>query len=65
MPSDRAGYNLSVFALDVSPSMGKAIAIGDDETKRTKLDLAKEYVARRCEPRVSAGSRENTGYIRD
>ena len=48
---DRAGYDLVVYAIDVSPSMGEVTEDGG-ETK-TKLDLAKEYVARRCEPKVS------------
>lgn len=52
MPTERAGYNVSVFAIDVSPSMADTVAVGDDGVKRSKLDLAKEYVARRCESRV-------------
>lgn len=53
MPTDRAGYNLTVFAIDVSTSMRDKVAVGEDGVKRSKLDLAKEYVARSCEPRVS------------
>jgi ATP-dependent DNA helicase 2 subunit 2 len=56
MPTDRAGYTLSVYAIDVSPSMGEP---GDDPDGgkgtgrgKTKLDLVKEFVARRCEPKV-------------
>ncbi|ORX39724.1 SPOC like C-terminal domain-containing protein [Kockovaella imperatae] len=50
---DRAGYELVVYAIDVSPSMGEVKVDGIGE--RTKLDLAKEYVARRCEPKISSG----------
>jgi hypothetical protein len=53
---DRAGYQVSVYAIDVSPSMGEVI---DDPTgsssstsKKTKLDYVKEFVARKCEPKV-------------
>lgn len=53
---DRAGYTLSLYAIDVSPSMGEEV---DDpgtgsgkERRKTKLDLAKEFVARKCEPKV-------------
>jgi ATP-dependent DNA helicase 2 subunit 2 len=59
MPSDRAGYTVSVFAIDVSPSMGEAASDPDQSGEgkkgkvRTKLDLAKEYVARILEPKVS------------
>jgi ATP-dependent DNA helicase 2 subunit 2 len=56
MPTDRAGYTLSVYAIDVSTSMGEP---GDDPDGgkgkgkgKTKLDLVKEFVARRCEPKV-------------
>nr|XP_019042867.1 hypothetical protein I302_08576 [Kwoniella bestiolae CBS 10118]OCF21797.1 hypothetical protein I302_08576 [Kwoniella bestiolae CBS 10118] len=55
MPSDRAGYTLSVFAIDVSPSMGEGKADPGGETKVPKLDLVKEFVARRCEPKISSG----------
>jgi ATP-dependent DNA helicase 2 subunit 2 len=55
---DRAGYQVSVYAIDVSPSMGEVI---DDPTgtsrstsKKTKLDYVKEFVARKCEPKVCA-----------
>jgi ATP-dependent DNA helicase 2 subunit 2 len=58
MPTDRAGYTLSVYAIDVSPSMGEP---GEDPDGgkgkgkgKTKLDLVKEFVARRCEPKVSS-----------
>ena len=49
---ERAGYTLSVYAIDVSPSMGEEM----ENTKgknSTKLGLVKELVARRCEPKVS------------
>jgi hypothetical protein len=55
---DRAGYQVSVYAIDVSASMGEVI---DDPTgsssstsKKTKLDYVKEFVARKCEPKVRA-----------
>jgi len=55
---DRAGYQVSVYAIDVSPSIGEVI---DDPTgstsstsKKTKLDYVKEFVARKCEPKVRA-----------
>ena len=57
MPLDRAGYIVTVFATDVSPSMGEAgFDPGNDKGKgksTSRLELAKEYVARRCEPKVS------------
>jgi ATP-dependent DNA helicase 2 subunit 2 len=53
---DRAGYQVSLYAIDVSASMGEII---DDPTgsssstsKKTKLDYVKEFVARKCEPKV-------------
>ncbi|KAK4688057.1 ATP-dependent DNA helicase 2 subunit 2, partial [Tremellales sp. Uapishka_1] len=49
---DRAGYTVSVFAIDVSPSMGDATADGLGG-KKGKLDLVKEFVARSLEPKVS------------
>ena len=56
---DRAGYQVSVYAIDVSTSMGEVI---DDPTgnsssinQKTKLDYVKEFVARKCEPKVCAG----------
>ncbi|OCF38430.1 hypothetical protein I317_07796 [Kwoniella heveanensis CBS 569] len=55
MPSDRAGYTLSVYAIDVSPSMGEAMADPAGTGKVAKLDLVKEYVARKCEPKISSG----------
>ncbi|KAK6902779.1 hypothetical protein I203_108038 [Kwoniella mangroviensis CBS 8507] len=55
MPSDRAGYTLSVYAIDVSPSMGELKADPGGENKVPKLDLVKEFVARRCEPKISSG----------
>ncbi|KAK8869939.1 hypothetical protein IAR55_000507 [Kwoniella newhampshirensis] len=56
MPSDRAGYTLSVYAIDVSPSMGEEVADPrGDGRKVSKLDLVKEYVARKCEPKISSG----------
>ncbi|WVR05055.1 hypothetical protein IAU60_002067 [Kwoniella sp. DSM 27419] len=55
MPSDRAGYTLSVYAIDVSPSMGQLRADPAGTGKVVKLDLVKEYVARKCEPKISSG----------
>ncbi|WWC61275.1 uncharacterized protein I303_103856 [Kwoniella dejecticola CBS 10117] len=55
MPSDRAGYTLSVYAIDVSPPMGEAKADPGGERKVPKLNLVKEYVARKCEPKISSG----------
>lgn len=61
MPADRAGYQVSVYAIDVSASMGEVMedpagsssSQGQDKKgSRTKLDYAKEYVARKCEPKV-------------
>ena len=56
---DRAGYQVSLYAIDVSASMGEVI---DDPTgsssssnKKTKLDYVKEFVARKCEPKVCLG----------
>jgi hypothetical protein len=53
---DRAGYQVSLYAIDVSSSMGEVI---DDPTgstssksKKTKLDYVKEFVARKCEPKA-------------
>jgi ATP-dependent DNA helicase 2 subunit 2 len=53
---DRAGYQVSLYAIDVSASMGEVI---DDPTgstssksKKTKLDYVKEFVARKCEPKA-------------
>ena len=53
---ERAGYSLSVYVIDVSPSMGEVkhdVSGGKGKGKqRTRLDLAKELVARKCEPKV-------------
>ena len=51
---DRAGYTLVVYAIDTSPSMGDAKPDpgSSGAPKRSKLDLAKEFVARQCEPKV-------------
>lgn len=55
---ERAGYQVSLYAIDVSASMGEII---EDPTggrnsrgKKTKLDYVKEFVARKCEPKVWA-----------
>lgn len=51
MPVERAGYSVSVYAIDVSPSMGELVddvgMNGEKGRKKTKLDLAKELVARK------------------
>jgi ATP-dependent DNA helicase 2 subunit 2 len=55
--SSRAGYTVSVYVLDVSPSMGTLKADpGNTGVKATKLQYAKEYLARLMEPRVSRES---------
>ena len=59
MPSDRAGYAVCVYAIDVSPSMSERIADPDRGEKRTKLDLVKEYVARALEPKVCQSNAYN------
>lgn len=60
MPADRAGYQVSVYAIDVSASMGEVMedpagssSSQGKEGSKTKLDYVKEYVARKCEPKVS------------
>jgi ATP-dependent DNA helicase 2 subunit 2 len=54
---DRAGYQVSVYAIDVSASMGELIddpaGSSGSSRKKTKLDFVKEFVARKCEPKVS------------
>lgn len=57
---DRAGYQVSVYAIDVSASMGEVMEDpagssstgGSQKGTKTKLDYVKEYVARKCEPKV-------------
>lgn len=53
---ERAGYTLSVYAIDVSPSMGEEkVDVSGQKGKgkgKTKLDLVEEFVARKCEPKV-------------
>lgn len=55
-PSDtmpeRAGYTVVVYAIDVSPSMGDVVEDPEFGGEVTKLNLAKEFVARKCEPKV-------------
>lgn len=51
-------YSVVVYALDVSPSMVGMTADPSGEGKRAKIDLAKEYIARMCEPKVSVPGRE-------
>jgi hypothetical protein len=50
--AERAGYTVVVYAIDVSPSMGETSADPATGEQRVKLDLAKEFVARKCEPKV-------------
>ena len=50
--SERAGYTVVVYAIDVSPSMGEMTEDPATGEQRVKLDLAKEYVARKSEPKV-------------
>ena len=53
---DRAGYTLAVYAIDVSPSMKELkedVSAATVKSKgKTRLDLVKEFVARKCEPKV-------------
>lgn len=55
---DRAGYQVSVYAIDVSPSMGEVMedpagsSSSGKGAAKTKLDFVKEYVARKLEPKV-------------
>jgi ATP-dependent DNA helicase 2 subunit 2 len=53
---DRAGYQVSLYAIDVSASMGEVIndptGSSSSTSKKTKLDYVKEFVARKCEPKV-------------
>ena len=50
--AERAGYTVVIYAIDVSPPMGETSADPATGEQRVKLDLAKEYVARKCEPKV-------------
>jgi ATP-dependent DNA helicase 2 subunit 2 len=66
---DRAGYQVSVYAIDVSTSMGEVF---DDPTggsssskKKTKLDYVKEFVARKCEPKVRSSYSSQSAPILD
>ncbi|CAD6581135.1 MAG: ATP-dependent DNA helicase II subunit 2 [Tremellales sp. Tagirdzhanova-0007] len=56
---DRAGYTLAVYAIDVSPSMKELkedVSAATVKSKgKTRLDLVKEFVARKCEPKVTSG----------
>jgi ATP-dependent DNA helicase 2 subunit 2 len=50
------GYQVSVYAIDISQSMGEErddVGGSGSQKRRTKLSLAQEYVARKCEPKVS------------
>lgn len=53
--SDRAGFTLSIFAVDVSPSMGQLKADPSGSGKVSKLSLAKEYVARQIQSKILSG----------
>jgi ATP-dependent DNA helicase 2 subunit 2 len=68
MPADRAGYQVSVYAIDVSASMGEVMedpagssSSQSQKGSKTKLDFAKEYVARKCEPKVGIILHGNMG----
>lgn len=61
MPLERAGYTAVVYAIDVSPSMGDEMddpappTLSGSKNKgkrKTRLQYAKEYVARAMEPKV-------------
>jgi len=60
---ERAGYQVSLYAIDVSASMGELIpdpaGSSGSRGKKTKLDYVKEFVARKCEPKVGG---RLTGY---
>ncbi|KAL1411229.1 ATP-dependent DNA helicase yku80 [Vanrija albida] len=59
--SDRAGYTVVVYAIDISPSMGADKADpGGSGIKRAKLDWAKEFIARQCEPKIQSGRKTET-----
>lgn len=58
MPSDRAGYTVTVYAIDVSPPMAEMLADGEKGIKKSKLDLVKEYVCRALEPKVSCSGQD-------
>ncbi|WOO81065.1 ATP-dependent DNA helicase II subunit 2 [Vanrija pseudolonga] len=59
--SDRAGYTVVVYAIDISPSMGADKADpGGSGVKRAKLDWAKECIARQCEPKIQSGRKTET-----
>ncbi|KIR74038.1 ATP-dependent DNA helicase 2 subunit 2 [Cryptococcus deuterogattii CA1014] len=53
--SDRAGFTLSIFAIDVSPPMGQLKADPSGSGKVSKLSLAKEYVARQIQSKILSG----------
>ncbi|OXH40668.1 ATP-dependent DNA helicase 2 subunit 2 [Cryptococcus neoformans] len=53
--SDRAGFTLSIFAIDVSPPMGELKADPSGSGKVSKLSLAKEYVARQIQSKILSG----------
>lgn len=50
-------YSVVVYALDVSPPMVAPTADPSGDGKVAKLDLAKEYIARLCEPKVRGKGR--------
>nr|ODN81269.1 hypothetical protein L203_05775 [Cryptococcus depauperatus CBS 7841] len=59
--SDRAGYTLALFAIDVSPSMAEYKADPTGTGKVSKLSLVREYVAQMCEPKIM--SKRKTEHI--
>lgn len=50
---ERAGYTVSLFALDVSPSMSEVVEDAETGQSKSKLDRAKEYIARKMDVKVS------------
>ncbi|WVQ78199.1 hypothetical protein IAT38_000282 [Cryptococcus sp. DSM 104549] len=55
MPAEAGSYHSTVYAIDISPSMGDVTADPAGTGKRPKIDLVKEYVTRLCEPKISGG----------
>jgi hypothetical protein len=58
--SERAGYTVSLFALDVSPSMAEVVEDAETGQSKSKLDWAKEYIARKMDYKVPAVSAQLT-----
>lgn len=45
---------MTVYAIDVSPSMAGSSVDGEKEKGKSKLELVKEYCCRALEPKVSS-----------